>query len=264
MKIVFWNILFGFWDMSPTRYGMIKFSKYRYDNAIKVLTAINPDIVVLNEAQWYQQWIPAENNELKRNTEPYTDYAALFKSVGLDYCSFVNEQHEWGYAVGSRIPCDGAFKIRVPHGENAAGRFIFKDRIVIDTYHPHPVDITETQKMECFRYLIGGSPYNENILYLIGGDFNTVSVDPAPWGYEPEVIPFLKSKGLIDLITEHNPGLTSFPTNMIPVSSANPKVSLDHVYGNKQIKLLNSQIIQFPECDEVSDHYPLLVEVEKI
>lgn len=247
MKIVFWNILFGFHDMSPVRFGKVKLNLWRRDLARDVLTDLDPDIVVLTEAQWYK----------REDNTPFMDYDKFFKEIGLNHTTFVNEHHEWAYAVGSRVPSTSAIKIHVPYGEAGAGRFIFKNEIVIDTFHPHPTQVNETHKFLCFQEILKDhGAFNH---YIIGGDFNTTRAAPAQWGYNPTVIPYLEEIGLKDLVAPYNCGLTTFPTKMDPEQ---PKVSLDHVFG-KGVKVLQSRIVQVQECDDVSDHYPIFLEIEK-
>lgn len=248
MKIVFWNILFGFHDMSSVRFGKVKLNCIRRDLARDVLVDLDPDIVVLTEAQWYK----------KEDNTPYMNYAAFFNEIGLGHCTFVNEHHEWAYAVGSKDPCYRSHKLSVPYGEAGAGRFFFQNQeLVIDTFHPHPTALNETQKFLCFKEILKDNDAFDH--YIIGGDFNTTRVAPPQWGYNPTVIPYLEQVGLKDLVAPYNGELTTFPTKMDPEQ---PKVSLDHVFG-KGVKVVQSRIVQVEECNEVSDHYPIFVEIEK-
>lgn len=77
--------------------------------------------------------------------------------------------------------------------------------------------------------------------------------------YKSSITQLYKSAGMRDLGKGRG---NTFPTFKIPLVLQKPAARLDYAFGSEQIKLINFEVLRDKKFDKLSDHYPILVEIE--
>jgi endonuclease/exonuclease/phosphatase family metal-dependent hydrolase len=256
IKIMNYNILHGFHQIVPP-FGL---EQERLDKALKEVSKENPDILILTEACY------GGPNPFNINM----DYKKLF-NYPYGYFGAWGE-HEWGNLLLSKYPIEAQ---TIPYGKRTAIKSkinVNKKVVYLDVIHPHP-EWTEDEKIELTKPLLKRiqKPY-----FLIG-DFNAISdednydkdllikgfekFDKTPIQsvnrlFERKLIPYLKSKGLIDAFTKDSRQST-VPTSIYGEDKPS-SMRMDFIFSSPDIKTLETRIIKNKVTDYASDHYPIV------
>jgi len=234
--------------------------------ARQLVHALNPDVVVVNEALYVEP-----------GRERYTDYAVLF---GLTHQ--VGHQYDlaWGNAIVSRFPI----------GEVSWHVFYRRSSLVctiaapdgefrLATYHPHPGrrGFLRAGDFETTLAAVGtGRPA------VISGDFNAV----MPWdnpcreslmdGFRRFTLPekvegdvdrfidsgihiasVMERHGFRDLVEDR---AHTIPTDFLSLDKGSA-MRIDHVVGNDLIKRASGSVVRHAHAEWASDHRPVVVDL---
>ena len=231
--------------------------------ARRVLERLEPDVVVLNEALFCQQFGGKQ-----------VDYGALF---GFEFASCALYDQAWGNAVLSKFPI---LAVREMRTENRGGLVVTlrtpEGPITVASYHPHPARNPRCRVRD-FTRLVEGI---EGPL-LVGGDLNCIHPDDAPerdhlvaafqmFSSEPEaavdrfveagqlVFSALAELGLRDAVPPAGRRYT-IPTDLLRESKESA-MRIDHILCNEAVRVVGGEVVHSPDTHRASDHHPVMLD----
>lgn len=269
LSILSWNLLEG--CLFPHAEGETpKIDSKKLKSAQELISYINPDILILNEALYCKEYNGYHQN-----------YAELF-----DYPYFHSEIYDksWGNIILSKYHFDDIMNQKIHlNGDQNRGFIAIKTKgIWISTYHPHPHRKPHKRGEDFYAFL---SMMNGPALLM--GDLNAINPQDNPdrdlliKGFEKfskdqeqaiqSVDRFLESgKNLFEEILPalkwkdgFNPLFKDFtiPTALIRQSDES-NMRIDHLLVNSEVKVNSSYVIKTSQTDIASDHYPILAEIK--
>ena len=231
--------------------------------ARSVVDELEPDLLILNEALFCQQY-----------AGHVVDYRALF---GFDYASAALYDGAWGNAVLSRFPITDSREMRI---EDRGGIVVHVETpegpLTVASYHPHPAR-EPILRADDFTRLVAGvqGPL------LVGGDFNCIHPDDpvdveqmvaafADFSDDPpeavrrfveggrRVFEALAPFGLHDAVPPEGRRFT-IPTDLLREDKRSA-MRIDHILCNGGVRVLGGEVIHSEATQQASDHHPVLVD----
>ena len=263
MRLLAYNILEGLRPLQPIPHEPRLVDRERARLARSVVEELAPDVLVLNEALFCQQY----GGRL-------VDYRALF---GFKYSSVALYDQAWGNAVLSQFPITDSHQMRI---EDRGGLVVSIETpegpLTVASYHPHP-SREPSLRVGDFTRLVEGvhGPL------LVAGDFNCVHPDDhvdegnlveafKAFSQEPPdavrrfvesgqlVFAALSRFGLKDAIPAAGRRFT-IPTDLLRTDKQSA-MRIDHILCNGGIKVVDGQVVHSPATQQASDHHPVLLE----
>ncbi|MEM6931713.1 MAG: endonuclease/exonuclease/phosphatase family protein [Myxococcota bacterium] len=231
--------------------------------AISVVEALNPDLLVLNEALFCRQYQGRE-----------VDYASLF---GFPYSVSALYDGAWGNAILSRLPLGDPEEMRI---YNRGGLIAQVDTgrgpLTVASYHPHPARWPGNKALDFVRLL--GHREGPRVL---AGDLNCLHPADRPdrdalvaafarFTDEPAeavdrfidsgtmVFGALDRLGLRDGVPLAGRRFT-IPTDLLNVDKGSA-MRIDHVLVSDEIEIVGGEVVHGGATDLASDHYPVAVD----
>ena len=125
MRVAAYNILEGLRPLKPIADERRLVDRERADLARSVVSELAPDLLILNEALFCQQY-----------HGQVVDYRALF---GFEYSAVALYDQAWGNAILSRFPITHSHEMRI---EDRGGLVMVVNTpggpLTVASYHPHP------------------------------------------------------------------------------------------------------------------------------
>jgi endonuclease/exonuclease/phosphatase family metal-dependent hydrolase len=233
--------------------------------ARQLVAAVNPDILVLNEALYVE---PGRGR--------LTDYPGMF---GLEH--MVGHQYDlaWGNAIVSRFPISEVTSHAFYRRSSLVATLATPEgELRLATYHPHPGrrSFMRATDFETTLSALGtGRPA------IISGDFNAVMPRDNPdraaliEGFRRFTLPdeveaavdrFIVSGGAIaevlgrhgfrDLVDDR---AHTIPSDFLSLDKGSA-MRIDHVFGNDGIRNSNGIVVRHAQAEWASDHRPVLVD----
>jgi len=263
LRLVSYNILEGF---RPLRSGEAErrlLDRQRAAAAKRVVSDLDPDILVLNEALF-----------CRTHTGKTVDYADLF---GFPYEAAALYDDAWGNAILSRHPIARSREFRI---YNRGGLIAVIDtpvgQLTVASYHPHPHRQPENKAVD-FTQLVAEltGPL------IVCGDLNCINPADAvdrrqliesfrAFTSDPEaavdrfidsgklVFAALDRLGLEDAVPPKGRRY-SIPTDLINLDKSSAMRS-DHGLANDAIDPIWGEVVHSVESNQASDHHPIMVE----
>lgn len=269
IKVMTYNVLYAFHEREGDAF---LFHPSRAQAAERVVRAEAPDVLGVTEAVY----CGARGRILR------PDYKALF---GLEHMHCAGFENDWGNCLMSRFPIVSAE--RLPLGAGRMGTMTSALRATldcdgralhVDLVHPSP-SVTESERVEGFKPLL----QSHSRPYVMFGDFNALS-DEDPYDHatmvselrgnvrDPEelatrmldrqLIASVRAAGLTDTMPLSGRVFT-LPTGLSrPHATQGARLRLDYIFTSPELKTLSSRVIKNADADAVSDHYPVVAELE--
>lgn len=262
-RLVSYNILEGLRPITPPAPDRRHLDRQRAAAALRVVEALEPDVLVLNEALFCQQ---VQGREV--------DYGALF---GFPHQACALYDGVWGNAILSRVPICSSRQMRIYNRGGLVATLSTDDGpLTIASYHPHPKRLPE-HKVDDFTRLVAQlqGPV------LVCGDMNCVHPDDDTdrqqlvaafrrFSAEPEeavdqflasgrlVFEALSALGFQDAIPAAGRRYT-IPTDLLSEDKASA-IRIDHVLCNEWIEVVGGEVIHTPDTNRASDHHPVCLD----
>lgn len=235
----------------------------RADAARALVAALEPDILVLNEALF-----------CRHHDGKAVDYGALF-DFPYQVCALYDGA--WGNAILSRYPVVQSSEMRI---YNRGGLTAVIDtpagRPTVASYHPHPARYPENKALDFDRMLVG----HQAEPLIVCGDLNCINpadaIDreqlvEAFRRFAPDaetavdrliesgrqVFGTLGELGLHDAIPPAGRHY-SIPTDLLSLDKRSA-VRIDHILANDGIEILDGAVVHSPESNRASDHHPVFL-----
>lgn len=264
MRLLAYNILEGLRPINPSPNERRALDRARTRAALEVVEDVAPDLVVLNEALFCQQFAGR-----------YVDYASLF---GFPYTAVGLYDEAWGNAILSRWPILESRQVRT---ENRGGLLARIDtpfgETTVASYHPHPARDPDLRAADFIRLIQGV----EGPL-LLCGDFNCVHPDDeldidavvqafAVFSTEPQeavyrfveggrrVFAALEQCGLVDAVPPAGRRYT-IPTDLLRADKR-AAMRIDHIMCNERVEVQGGEVVHSAATNRASDHHPVWVDV---
>jgi endonuclease/exonuclease/phosphatase family metal-dependent hydrolase len=263
LRLVSYNILEGLRPIAPAHSERRTLDRERVDAVEDVIAALNPDILVLNEALFCRQFAGRS-----------VDYGAL---LGFPQQAAALYAGAWGNAILSRYTIVRSHEMRITdRGGLCAVIATEEGELTVASYHPHPRR-SPANKAKDFRALV------ENVTgpLIVCGDFNGISPEDAidrarlvesfgAFTNEAEVavdrfiesgklvFRALEALGLRDAVPLAGRAYT-MPTDLINRDKRSA-IRIDHILVNEKIKILGGRVVQSAGSNRASDHHPVMIE----
>lgn len=263
LRLLSYNILEGLRPIPAAASERRTIDRDRAQAALAVVAALDPDILVLNEALFCRQYAGKT-----------VDYARLF---GFPHVAAALYSEAWGNAIVSRHPIARSHQMRI---YNRGGLIAFIDtpqgQLTVASYHPHPQRWPQN-KADDFTALVTGltGPL------IVCGDLNCISPEDdidrdrliaafAAFSAQPEtavdqfidsgrqVFSALSRFGLRDAIPQAGRRY-SMPTDLINRDKSSA-MRIDHILANDDIEVAAGEVVHTSDTNRASDHHPVLVE----
>ena len=257
------NILEGLRPLSPSSSERRSIDRGRKDAARALVTELDPDILVLNEALFCRQFADKD-----------VDYGSIF---GFPHQAAALYDEAWGNAILSRFPITRAEEMRIYNRGGLIATIATTDgALTVASYHPHPRRQPENKALD-FAQLVEGltGPV------VICGDFNCISPEDCPdrnqlvgafrsFSADPEatvdryidsgqqVFDTLGKLGFRDAVPPEGRRY-SIPTDLINRDKSSA-MRIDHVLANNDVEVLGGEVVQTPASNCASDHHPVMLE----
>ena len=263
---MFYNILNGFCgDKLPYRMDKEKLKLF-----IKFVEEENPDILILNEAYFWQ---------FAKKTN-FKDFKIILNSLYNEYSTLAYTHFRWAPVIFSKFDIEKFDTSLSRYHFNYLRAYLrIKDKkLVVDIFHPHP-DTSEEEKCDFIEKISFG---RNN--YIFSGDLNALSIEDSydkerlVKGYES----FMKSKGkpkaenmlkmiatkkildrgLVDTYKVKNRKFDfTIPTDLMS-RNKDASARIDYLFSTPDLKVIKSGIIKKPITEKISDHYPIYAILE--
>lgn len=270
VKLMAWNFLEG--GLSPPdAAGRRTVDAARRAAARRVVAAAAPDVLILNEA-------------LHPDPDRDEDYAAVF---GFPFGTARRYDGAWGNAILSRWPVENVLERTIHAAGSAQNRGFLALKVVTpegaawaSTYHPHPHRRPEkrAEDFQEFLALLDGPA-------VLAGDLNAVLPDDPldvpemirtferfqpPEKAARSVAAFQKAGQLLmdEVLAPLGwrvapvPYRPTIPTALIR-HPADRGMRLDHVLINPHWRVEEGAVLEHPDADAASDHYPVWVRLRR-
>lgn len=263
LRLVSFNILEGFRPLRSADAERRLLDRERSAAARSVVSELDPDILVLNEALF-----------CRSHAGKVVDYASLF---AFPYEAAALYDGAWGNVILSRHSIARSQELRT---YNRGGLTAVIDspvgQVTIASYHPHPHRYPENKALD-FTQLVSGltGPL------IVCGDLNCISPEDAvdrvqlieafrvfSSDAEEAVDRFIDSGklvfaalgklGLKDAVPRAGRRY-SIPTNLINLDKSSG-MRIDHVLANDAIDVVAGEVVHSPASERASDHHPVMVE----
>lgn len=264
MKILSWNIMSG----GFSSYDSLAKTPERLDLLVSTLKSINADFVSLVDTHRWTEVFTSE--DLKKMFGYENVYMVKLEDERLKI-----KGHDNGVTVLTRLPVTKFETIRI-FSRNA----IKTSLEGLDVFTTYLDDLSEDTRLaqsdSLLNQITAGTPT------IITGDLNTIDeVDveeakrqietmliehPEAKAIEPilkemmrgEVTRKLKENGFIDMGV--GKGCT-FPSTLFPIKVGQPIARFDYGFCTPDIKIENFEVLKGSEFDQVSDHFPIKMEI---
>ncbi len=263
MRLVSYNILEGLQPMAPVAMERRAIDRDRAAKIRRVITDLDPDFLVLNEALFCRQYAGKA-----------IDYGDLF---GFPHQSASLYDDAWGNAILSHHPIIKSREMRI---YNRGGVIAEIDssagRLTIASYHPHPRRYPEN-KAQDFENLVADvmgplivcgdlnciSPedhYDRNGLIAAFRAFSSTPEASVDLFIESGKLVFgaLNKLGLRDAIPR-NGRRYSMPTDLINTDKSSA-IRIDHVLANDGIQIVGGEVFHSRDTNQASDHHPVILD----
>lgn len=270
VRVMTYNLLYGFHERTTD--GLL-YQPARALAAREVVHAESPDILALTEAAYCDD----------RWTTIREDFVALF---GLPHLFAAGFPGDFGNCLLSRFPIVKAERHALGGGSGppSALRVVLdvgegRRALHVDVVHPSP-RISESERVAAFEPLLASlaSPH------IMVGDFNALS-DEDPYEHarltaqmkaynvsNPEAVATVmldrqllaatRARGLRDALPVDARKHT-IPTKLPrPNATQGAELRIDYVLVTNDINVRGGRIIQSDLTDKVSDHYPVVVDLD--
>ena len=263
LRLVSFNILEG---LRPLRGGDTErrlLDRQRAEAARTVVSELDPDILVLNEALF-----------CRLHAGKRVDYAALF---AFPYEAAALYDGAWGNVILSRYAIQSFQEFRI---YNRGGLTAVIDTpaspLTVASYHPHPHRYPENKALDLIQLVAGVSGP-----LIVCGDLNCISPEDAvdrgrligafrSFSSDAEgavqqfidsgelVFAGLAKLGLKDAIPPAGRRY-SIPTDLINVDKSSG-IRIDHILANDAIEVITGEVVHSPASNRASDHHPVMLE----
>jgi endonuclease/exonuclease/phosphatase family metal-dependent hydrolase len=263
LRLASYNLLEGLRPIGPGPVERRQLDRERTEAARSVVQDLNPEVLVLNEALFCQQY-----------RGHFVDYGRLF---GFPYQAAALYDNAWGNAVLSRHPILRSHEMKT---EDRGGLVALIDAPIgtftVASYHPHP-SRNPSDKAADFERLVAGL---EGPL-IVCGDLNCIS--PADeidrdaliaafrrFARDPEttlaqfiesgrqVFGALAKFGLEDAIPQTGRRY-SIPTDLISLDKSSG-MRIDHILANSAIVVGGGEVVHSAQTNRASDHHPVVLD----
>ncbi|MEO0602478.1 MAG: endonuclease/exonuclease/phosphatase family protein [Myxococcota bacterium] len=231
--------------------------------AMSVIEALNPDLLVLNEALFCRRYQGRE-----------VDYAGLF---GFPHSVSALYDGAWGNAILSRRPIRDPEEMRIYNRGGLIAKVDTGDgALTVASYHPHPARWPGNKALDFVRLL--GHRTGPRVL---AGDLNCVHPADRPdrtalvdafarFTEEPAetvdrfidsgtmVFGALDRLGLRDAVPPAGRRFT-IPTDLLDVDKGSA-MRIDHVLASDELEVVGGEVVHGGATDQASDHYPVAVD----
>ena len=263
LRLVSFNILEGFRPLLSSGTERRLLDRQRAEAARMVVSELDPDILVLNEALF-----------CRLHAGKRVDYDGLF---AYPYEAAALYDGAWGNAILSRHPIIRSQEMRI---YNRGGLTAIIDtpagQLTVASYHPHPHRYPVNKAFD-FTKLVDGvtGPL------IVCGDLNCISPEDdidrdqlveavRSFSNDSElavdrfidsgklVFASLGKLGLKDAIPPAGRRY-SIPTDLINPDKSSG-IRIDHILANDAIEVLTGEVVHSPASNRASDHHPVVVE----
>ncbi|MBL8915022.1 MAG: endonuclease/exonuclease/phosphatase family protein [Archangium sp.] len=269
LRVMTYNFLYAFHERDG---DSMVLKEGRARAARDVVRAAAPDILGITEAVY----CGVGRGKLIR-----PDYGEMF---GLEHVHAAGFEGDWGNCIASRFPILRTEVIPLGGGRkevlSSALRVTLEvegREVHVDVVHPSPM-ITESQRVQAFVPVL--TTFQRP--YLMIGDFNALS-DEDPYDHATMVSEMtgnvddpaglatrMLDRKLIASVRAH--GLQDFappgrrhtlPTRLPrPHATQGARLRLDYIFGSEEFRAERVEVIDNELSDRVSDHYPLVADLE--
>ena len=263
LRLVSFNILEGLRPLGSTDTERRLLDRQRAEAAKTVVSDLDPDILVLNEAL-FCRWHAGKK----------VDYASLF---AFPYAATALYDGAWGNAILSRHPIVRSQELRIYNrGGLTAVIATSAGQLTVASYHPHPHRYPDNKALD-FTELVAGltGPL------IVCGDLNCISPEDGvdrhqlieafrSFSSDPEravdqfidsgkvVFGALSKFGLTDAVPLAGRRY-SIPTDLINLDKKSG-IRIDHVLANDWIEVTTGEVVHSLATNRASDHHPVMVE----
>jgi len=263
LRLASYNLLEGLRPIGPGPGERRQLDRQRTEAARSVVLELSPEVLVLNEALFCQQY-----------RGHVIDYGRLF---GFPYQAAALYDNAWGNVVLSRHPILRSHEMKT---EGRGGVVALIDAPIgtftVASYHPHP-SRNPSDKAADFERLVAGL---EGPL-IVCGDLNCIS--PADvidrdalivafrrFARDPEatlaqfiesgrqVFGALAKFGLEDAIPLMGRRY-SIPTDLISLDKSSG-MRIDHILANRAIVVGGGEVVHSAQTNRASDHHPVVLD----
>jgi endonuclease/exonuclease/phosphatase family metal-dependent hydrolase len=270
IKILWYNIKRGFHKKEED--GSSTFEPRRLEVAKKVVSELNPDILVLGEADFNPKCLGYGKVEKVMDYQKIFDYPFVFNNA-------VTERK--GETILSKYSFEAeSFAIEL-FSHIKAKINLENKQFSINIVHPYP-RIPENEKAERIVPVLR----KMKAPCILLGDFNALSpedkysIEELTEGFKPArgeraienakdaaqclMIKEVIMKGLVDAFRVKNKdrGDTIPTKGYTPFKNNFGDMRLDYIFCSKDIKIIDCKVIKNNETDIASDHYPVFAELE--
>jgi|GEM_PF-1287181 len=270
IKVMWYNVLRGFHKKEED--GTFTFEKERLEATKKIVGAIEPDILVLGEADFGPLSTIECENVVKMDYQKLFDYPFSF---------YTQVTERKGEVVLSKFPLDGKSNSTELFSNIRCKIKVLKKEVVMDIIHPYP-KLPEAEKANKILSVLK----DKFEWYILLGDFNALSPEDAysieeltegfrlsrKEGAEENakdavqclMIKEVLKKGMIDAFRAKNKERgDSFPTKRYDVLKNNfGSMRLDYLFCSPNIKVVECMILRNKLSEIASDHYPIYAILE--
>ena len=263
LRLVSYNILEGLRPLGSDEAERRLVDRKRVEAALIVVSALDPDILVLNEALFCRTY-----------SDRRVDYAGLF---GFPYEAAALYDGAWGNAILSSHPIVRSQEMRIYNRggltaviETPAGG------LTVASYHPHPHRYPENKALD-FTQLVDGligplivcgdlnclSPEDDIDRDRLIAAFRSFSTDAERAvdrfiGSGKLVFASLAKLGLKDAIPLAGRRY-SIPTDLINTDKSSG-MRIDHILANDAIEVVGGEVVHNAGSNQASDHHPVMVD----
>jgi len=263
MRLVSFNILEGFSPVPSDKTERRLLDRERAIAAKTVVSDLNPDILVLNEALF-----------CRSHTGKMVNYADLF---AFPYETAALYDGAWGNVILSRHQIVRSREFRIYNrGGLVATINTPTGQLTVASYHPHPHRYPENKALD-FTQLIADvtgplivcgdlnciSPEDEIDRYQLIESFRSFS-DDADVAVDrfinsgKLVFASLAKLGLNDAVPSTGRRY-SIPTDLINLDKSSG-MRIDHILANDAIDVITGEVVHSEASNRASDHHPVMVE----
>ena len=262
LRLASFNILEGLRPLRSRDTDRRLLDRQRAEAAKQVVSDLNPDILVLNEALFCQE-----------HAGKRVDYGAVF---AFPYDASALYDGAWGNAILSRFPVVRCQELRI---YNRGGLITIIDTpsglLTVASYHPHPHRYAENKALDFTRLVDGvDGPL------IVCGDLNCISPEDRidrsklvesfrAFSDDAEtvldrfveggrlVFDSLGKFGLKDAIPLAGRRY-SIPTDLISLDKSSG-IRIDHILANDKIEIITGEVVHSLLTNQASDHHPVVV-----